>query len=448
LTAPQGRVPSQEYLTGFLLFLLLNAALFVRPADVIPDLRGVEIYQYLILACLAVSFPAVLERLSLANLEKSPIDVFVIAMFPFMFLGHLVNFSGEEAWECGFDYFKILLYYFLLISLVTTSQRLKIFIGCLIVYTTAMTVVSLLDFYEYLALPREMGKYGEPVVTDTKRMYGPGIFNDPNDVCVVINTALIFLLGLLMNKQTPKRFLWILLLPVLLYGFAMTQSRGGLLSLVAGLIVVGRLKWGWGRVILLGAVFLPIAVAVIGGRQTDISSDTDTGQGRIHLWFEGFIMIRMQPIFGVGVGNYASEAGQVAHNSYMQAFAENGLFGGTIFLGLTLLAIGGIYQFTKPRIVGLQLQSPVIEDPDYRYYHPYLAGAMMAYSVGMMGLTLNTLLTTYTFLGLVSVFLSRATTNPPVNVQKLEIALFVRYGLISVGFLAFMFVFVRLAIRY
>ena len=43
------RSAAPGYGLGFFLFLLVNAALFVRPADVIPELVGVEIYQYLIL---------------------------------------------------------------------------------------------------------------------------------------------------------------------------------------------------------------------------------------------------------------------------------------------------------------------------------------------------------------------------------------------------------------
>ena len=40
---------------GFFLFLLVNAALFVRPAEVVPALVGWNIYEVLILACLAAS---------------------------------------------------------------------------------------------------------------------------------------------------------------------------------------------------------------------------------------------------------------------------------------------------------------------------------------------------------------------------------------------------------
>src|SRR5215471_5568475 len=63
---------------GFFLFLLVNVALFVRPADVVPSLIGIEIYQYLILACFAVSFPVVLVSLSPQRLEQRPIDVCVL----------------------------------------------------------------------------------------------------------------------------------------------------------------------------------------------------------------------------------------------------------------------------------------------------------------------------------------------------------------------------------
>ena len=49
----------------FVLFILANAMLFIRPSELIVELAAVEIYRWFILACLAVSLPVVMEQVSL-----------------------------------------------------------------------------------------------------------------------------------------------------------------------------------------------------------------------------------------------------------------------------------------------------------------------------------------------------------------------------------------------
>ena len=42
---------------GFLLFLIVNAVLFLRPGELMPELESLQLYQIAILACLACSTP-------------------------------------------------------------------------------------------------------------------------------------------------------------------------------------------------------------------------------------------------------------------------------------------------------------------------------------------------------------------------------------------------------
>src|SRR5947208_3041939 len=116
LPAPRGvrralRPPAAGYGLGFFLFLLVNAALFVRPADVLPGLVGLEIYQWVILSCLAVSFPAFLGSLSPAGLEKRPIDLCVLLLLPLVPLSLVSLGNPADLWEGSFTFFKIVVYY-------------------------------------------------------------------------------------------------------------------------------------------------------------------------------------------------------------------------------------------------------------------------------------------------------------------------------------------------
>src|SRR5262245_57333230 len=65
----------------FALFILVNAALFVRPAELIPAAQGLPIYNLIIMACLAVSISRVFNQLNTRNVIASPINACVIGLF-------------------------------------------------------------------------------------------------------------------------------------------------------------------------------------------------------------------------------------------------------------------------------------------------------------------------------------------------------------------------------
>ncbi|MFM7148681.1 MAG: O-antigen ligase family protein, partial [Gemmataceae bacterium] len=314
---------------GFFLFLLVNIALFVRPADVFPALEGINFYLGLILSCFAVSFLGVLKSFSPQRLERCPIDVFLIALLPIVFLSLASHSRIPEAVDETFSYFKILVYYFLLVTLVSTPSRLRLFLSVLILSTSVMTIMAMLDFFKIISLPRSFLIAGSRFSRiDPNRLYGPGIFHDPNDIAVIIGAATMLLMGKMLDDRGGLfRWLWLFPLGVFGLGFFFTQSRGGLLAFMAGFMTQVILRWGWSRAVFIGAMALPALLVMMAGRMTAISAETETGQSRIQLWEEGILMLKSNPLFGVGQNRYHEEAVQVAHNSYMQQFGDTGLPG-------------------------------------------------------------------------------------------------------------------------
>src|SRR5262249_1160056 len=110
---------------GFFFFLLVTATLLVRPADHFQELRGVRLYEALILVCFACSFGAVLEQFTLKSLETRPVTVCVLGLLAAIVVSHLGRGKLGSAAEDGFDFFKLLVYYVLLVANVTTTGRLK-----------------------------------------------------------------------------------------------------------------------------------------------------------------------------------------------------------------------------------------------------------------------------------------------------------------------------------
>ena len=64
---------------GFLLFVLVNAALFIRPSEIVPALEAIPIYNILISSCLLVSLPVVQKELTGRSLVETPITPEVAA---------------------------------------------------------------------------------------------------------------------------------------------------------------------------------------------------------------------------------------------------------------------------------------------------------------------------------------------------------------------------------
>src|SRR5262245_49549669 len=128
MTNDHGRRPTTAigggYALGFGLFLLLNAALFLRPTEIIASLAGVQLFEALIITCFAVSFPAVFNQLRPARLKASPITCCVLGLLVAAALSHLSHMRLGQAFTESYSFFKIVVYYLLFVGLVNTPQRL------------------------------------------------------------------------------------------------------------------------------------------------------------------------------------------------------------------------------------------------------------------------------------------------------------------------------------
>jgi hypothetical protein len=145
---------------------------------------------------------------------------------------------------------------------------------------------------------------------------------------------------------------------------------------------------------------------------------------------------RVSPVLGIGMEQFREKSGLVAHNSYMHAYAELGLLGGILFFGAFFTAWSMLMELCADR--------HKVEDPELHRLQPYLAGMLTSYMVGMFTLTLCYVVPTYAFLGLVTCFLRIASSNPPLEKPRVDGRFLARLVGIGLGFLAFMYVFVRI----
>jgi O-antigen ligase len=432
---------------GYAIFLLCNFVLFVRPTEFVPSLRGLEIYQLLMIVCLAFSIPDVLRWFDTRRLAANPIVVCVLGLLLAMVLSHLVHLALDPAARAGFLFVKVVVYFFLFVSLVNTPERLKQFllwvtISCLIVAT-----LNVLHYHGMLEMPdlritKEQDwdpEQGAKVAV--LRLQGTGSFADPNETCVLLVLAIVLTLFWLTEPRSGAfAILWLVPLGLLFYALVLTQSRGGLLTLLVSLAVFFRARFGWATTLVLGAVGLPVLLLLVGGRQASLSTASGTGQERIQIWSDTLVEMRSSPLFGLGYGELARQGGLVAHNSYLQAFAELGVLGGVLFFGAFFLGGRGLIQLT--------LQQRTVHDPELRRMLPYVTAAFAGYLVGMMSLTMNERVApTYPVLAMVTVYLAMVKATPPLPKTHFDMGLLGRLAMASAGFLAFMYLCVRLLVQ-
>jgi O-antigen ligase len=429
---------------GFFLFLLVNAALFVRPAEIVPALVGWNIYEFLILACLALSIPAVLEQFTAKSLELRPVTLCVLGVFLAILLSHLAQLDFAKLYENGILFGKIVVYYVLFVGLVNSPARLRAFLFWMLLFATVTISIAVLQFHGVVKLPNleQTIDYAHNKQTgqdlDFVRLAGSGIFNDPNELGVLISVA--FLLGLYWlfdQRSGPPRFLWVAPLVFFFYALTLTQSRGAVLALAAGLGVFLTARFGWRAALLIGVAALPVGALFLTSRMTAISTGEGTAQERIQIWSDGMMLMRDAPLFGVGKDVFDKAIGHVAHNSYLQCFVELGVFGGMFFLGAFYLAISQLFRMGDRR-------KHAFLDPQAARLHPYLFGVVASYAVGMASLTLCYNLPTYTVLALATVFARTTPMNPPLAATRFDLRLLGRLLAVAVVGFGVLYVFVRL----
>jgi hypothetical protein len=398
---------------GYALFIVLNAVLFIRPEELWPELAETRLYLIVMVLCLLVNLPRLAVTLSPRALAANPVGVCVLGMLLAVPLSNLARGKADLAFDNTGEFAKVVVYYLLMTAVLDTTDRFRGFIGWCVVLISVLTAISLLQYHEYIdvehmrpiAQPVTDPEIGEP--TYSYRIRSTGIFNDPNDLCLVlVFGGLCCAYRAYTCGSVPVGVLWVLPVAAFGYTLVLTQSRGGMLGLLAGLVGILFARLSRKRAALLALICLPAVVLAVGGRQADISlSRGDTGNDRVMLWAEGLTELQNRFAYlltGIGAGEYADEFGLVAHNSYIHAYVELGLFGGTAFLAA--FAWAGLLLRRVPR--GRDL-NPVL----LRAW-PFVVAMCCAYAAGIFSLSRNYVIPTYMQLGLVTCYLNLVRPMP------------------------------------
>ncbi|MBA4067419.1 MAG: hypothetical protein C0501_27660 [Isosphaera sp.] len=418
---------------NFAFFLLLNAVLLIRPEELYPEIAGLRLYLCTVIPCVLTSLPGLARQLSGEALAARPVSVCVLIFYAVSVVSLVPLGRVDEAvmdWAPEFG--KVVLFYFLVLAVVDTRERFRAYVAALVFLIAALTLIALAQFYGYAEFPnivpaieRQQDKEtGE--IREIYRMTSSGIFSDPNDLCLVLGLGILCCVYLSTTTAhgAAGRLFWLLPIPVYVYGLMETQSRGGLLGVLAGTGAYLYSRYG-------GAKALPFAVAgglaalmLVGGRQGGIGGG-GTAHERVMKWASGLTELQNHPIFlmtGLGRGFYVAEEGLEAHNSFVQAYVEMGVLGGGAFLAAFYFAA----RLTDRLGRGVLAPGWVVQARHFGF------AAVIAYAGGCYSLTRNFVIPTYLVLGLAGVLLDQAAWTLPEK-YRVTRRWFTRFLLLSVA---------------
>lgn len=436
----------------FAFFTLLNIILLLRPEELFPGIAGLRLYLVTITLTTLIAFPKVLPRLSFDYLRFNPIAFCVLGLIVTGFLSLAIRgFRFVEAFDFLGEFTRVVLYFFLFISIIDTPQRLRSFLFSIICITSISTSIAIGDFLGYWdfeniehveqwndapdatfdpddageeyfqALEEERAQYQDKI----RRMVSTGIFNDPNDLGILLVFAMVCTLYLAYSSHDWFiRLLSLAPLSLFFYGILLTGSRGALLSLFAAF---GGIFYSWFGLKKAGPIavgFVVCVLALIGGRQGSIGGGGTTHE-RIMLWAYGLGDLFREPIYimtGLGIGHMVKEHLLVCHNSFVQGYVETGILGGGLFCMVYFLA------FRLSDLAGR-------DHPERwaREARPFMMAIVVGYGAGCYSVTRNYVLSSYLALGIATVYTNLAAPIPPYQYQVTREACIKFMGLAILG---------------
>jgi putative inorganic carbon (hco3(-)) transporter len=429
------------------LLLVLMTALYVRPWELAEGYEETRAYEAIILTCLACSAVPVVRQLAPGPLATRPLT-FCVAAFPVAVAFSLLGDGNQGDLVRWFlTVVKLGLLYLLVVANLDTPRRVRLFSAGLGVVILTMSALALLQYHGVinvaaLAVHQHAEYDGETggLARTYGRLCGPGIFHDPNDLCVsLVVGALLWLYWAGDRRLGPVRYLALGPVGLFLYAVTLTHSRGGLIALASGLAALGIARFGWKRAAALGALLVPATLIAFEGRQTsfDLDNREDTSQTRLRIWSDGLVLLRGAPLFGIGQGRFEDAVGIAAHNTYLEVYTQTGVVGGSLFVGAIIYGFWGLSRLSgrPPR------------DPDLARLRPFVLAILATMCGGMLSVSRDVTPPTFVVLGFVAAYLAVGSASARTRLPVLTPGLVGRMVVVSCAVILLIHLFTVLVVR-
>jgi len=275
----------------------------------------------------------------------------------------------------------LLIYFAASLVFVDTPNRLRLLVRTITIFGFLLAIFGLTQSFTTSKVYwiRELPQ---------SQPFGP--FINRHHFAGYMELAIALPLGLLFSGalEKEKRFIYLFAVGLMSVALIMTNSRGGLISLIAEimfLVAVGGLrrrhtrrrtterKAGIKGAAIRAGLALALVVVVLGavtflGGESGLSrllgsiNTDDPSTGRTHFWAVTVDIIKTHPILGIGLGafsvvytGYDSRNGlfrlEQAHNDYLQVLSDGGIVGAALglFFVISLFRMGFARRATHDR---------------------------------------------------------------------------------------------------
>lgn len=246
------------------------------------------------------------------------------------------------SWSHWFDFFGWYAIYFLIINIVTTSERYFIFLS---IFLVANFKLSFFGARTWVSRGFGFSSWG---------IEGPpGYFQNSSDLSseMLMFAPIAFELALFVKPQVKRVTYWFLMLgavsgPMTVLGASSRGSQVALAAQAAWMAIQRKLKLkiivGIALVVAIGYALLPTAEKARFAR----AGTDNTSIQRFDYWRAGLKMIESHPVLGVGYFNFAPVyalhdpnklwhgTAQLPHNIFIQVGTDAGFIGLGVFLML------------------------------------------------------------------------------------------------------------------
>ena len=325
---------------AFCFFVLYLVVLYIRPAEWIPFFYGWRLAN---LTLVGTTFFLLFQAIATKKpFVKVPHNGMVLGLFLAILMSHAVH-TYVGGLIAGFTEFsKIAVLYFLIVNTVTSKQEFQSALWVVILLTAILAIQGVSQYHT------GRGWAGQGML-EGRRITWISIFNDPNDLAltfvIIVPVLLAYLVGpgFFGLKVVPLG-----LLGLLLYAIFLTNSRGGMLGLAMAIMFffVRRSRYlipGG----IVGGILAGLVFAFGPSRLGLLSASDASAYGRLDAWYYGFQLIKSNPIFGVGFDMFTDQYPLTAHNSFVLAASELGLFGLFFWVGLFYVSFKGLSLVQK-----------------------------------------------------------------------------------------------------
>lgn len=316
---------------GLISYLLI---MFIRPGLFYPTLAKLRVELVVgIIIILFMLFSS--GRVKRIQFTTDPICKWLFFFFGVIVLSMIQAFHFQTAWERMYDFFKVLIFFLMIITLIDTEKDVNILLWTFIVLTALISYDALYN-YKYGNIVQAIGDGRIDYATASKGM-GSGHVALSN--MILQGLPMIWYLGVI-NKNKSIKVTSIFFFLIGIYGVVISGSRGGFVGLIVlSICLIAFAKQRMPMVIGIAILFLIIPIFSTSGyfdymkSILSIGSSDVSGSSRITGFRHGLEMLIKRPILGVGPGCYpvARKAwfgwGLWSHNHYGQLMGDLGILG-------------------------------------------------------------------------------------------------------------------------